>query len=89
MTRAQRWFILISIALLLLLLYTLSAVLTPFVLAALLAYLGDPLVNRLETWKVPRTLGVIIVFFFFTLILVLLGLIFIPMLEQQLSLIHI
>lgn len=88
MTRAQRWFILISIALLLLLLYTLSAVLTPFVLAALLAYLGDPLVNRLETWKVPRTLGVIIVFFFFTLILVLLGLIFIPMLEQQIVLLY-
>ena len=38
------------------LLYLLSPILTPFIVAALLAYLGDPLVDRLETWRLPRTL---------------------------------
>lgn len=44
------------------LLWLLAPVLTPFAAAALLAYLGDPLVDRLEARRVPRTLGVVLVF---------------------------
>ena len=44
------------------LLYQLGPILTPFVVAALLAYICDPLVDRLESLRVPRTLGVLIVF---------------------------
>jgi predicted PurR-regulated permease PerM len=43
-------------------LYVLSPILMPFAVALLLAYLGDPLVDRLETLKLPRTLAVVIVF---------------------------
>lgn len=43
-------------------LYLLAPILTPFVAAALLAYLGDPLVDRLETLKIRRTPAVVVVF---------------------------
>lgn len=42
--------------------YLLSPVLMPFFIAALFAYLGDPIVDRLETYKISRTLSVTIVF---------------------------
>ncbi len=44
------------------LLWLLAPILTPFVIAALLAYLGDPLVDRLEAGKLPRTAAVVVVF---------------------------
>jgi len=53
---------LIAIALLGWLLYLLAPVLTPFVAAALLAYIGDPLADRLQRLKLPRTLAVVAVF---------------------------
>ncbi len=42
--------------------YLLAPVLTPFVAAALLAYIGDPLADRLQKLKMPRTLAVVCVF---------------------------
>ncbi len=42
--------------------YLLSPMLTPFVAAALLAYLGDPLVDRLQRVGLGRTLAVVVVF---------------------------
>jgi predicted PurR-regulated permease PerM len=58
----------------------------PFVAGALLAYLGDPLVDRLENWKLSRTLSVVVVFF--VLILLMLPIFFyvIPLLESQIKL---
>ena len=53
---------LIAIALAGWLLYLLAPVLTPFVAAALLAYIGDPLADRLQRLKMPRTLAVVTVF---------------------------
>ena len=43
------------------LLWLLSPILTPFLLAAVLAYVCDPLVDKLQTRRVPRGLGVLIV----------------------------
>ncbi len=67
------------------LLWLLGPVLTPFVIAALLAYLGDPLVDRLERLRLSRTGSVAIVFALMTLILVGVVLLLIPMLERQIS----
>lgn len=39
-------------------LYLLAPVLTPFLFAALLAYLGDPLIDRLEARKISRSRAV-------------------------------
>jgi predicted PurR-regulated permease PerM len=67
------------------LLYLLSPILTPFIVAALLAYLGDPLVDRLETWRLPRTLAVTVVFMVILGTLLLLSLLLIPRIEAQLG----
>ncbi len=72
------------------LIYLLAPVLTPFVVAALLAYLGDPLVDRLERlrigrWRLGRTGGVIVVFFSLLLLLAVALLLLVPLLEKQIS----
>lgn len=67
------------------LLYWLAPVLTPFMAAAVLAYIGDPLVDRLEARRVPRTLGVVLVFVILTSLAVALLLIMIPMVERQIT----
>ncbi len=61
----------------------LSPILTPFIVAMLLAYLGDPLVDRLETWRLPRTLAVTLVFCVTLGTLLLVLLILLPRLESQ------
>jgi len=63
----------------------LSSVLTPFFIATLLAYLGDPLVDRLEKTRLSRTVSVCLVFAIFVLSGLLLLLIFIPLLSAQLA----
>ncbi len=67
------------------LLYLLSPILTPFVVGALLAYLADPLADRLEGWKLGRTAAVVTVFTVLVLLLVAILLILIPALERQVS----
>lgn len=64
------------------LLYLLSPVLTPFLVAALLAYLGDPLVDRMQA-RLTRTGAVIVTFALFIGMLVLALAFIVPMLEQQ------
>lgn len=68
-----------------LVLWLLGPVLTPFVVAALLAYVGDPLVDRLERLRLSRTGAVAIVFVMMTLALVGVLLLLVPMLERQIS----
>lgn len=51
----------IAVALLVLLVF-LAPILMPFVIGAALAYLGDPIVDRLERLHLSRTMGVCIVF---------------------------
>lgn len=57
----RTWLWLASAVLLAVLLYLLAPVLTPFAVSALLAYLSDPLVDRLEK-RFSRTTSVVIVF---------------------------
>ena len=67
------------------LLYLLSPILTPFVISALLAYLGDPLADRLEARGIKRTLAVALVFSVLFVLLLLLLLLLIPRIEAQIS----
>jgi len=82
---SQKWLLLAGLFLLSVLLYLLAPVLTPFFVAALLAYLGDPLVDRLELRKLSRTLSVAIVFVGLFLVLILVLLLLLPMLEHQIT----
>jgi predicted PurR-regulated permease PerM len=65
------------------LLYVLAPVLTPFLIAALLAYIFNPLVTRLEGWHVPRTLSVLCLFVVLGGVFTLLGLWLVPRLQQE------
>ena len=84
MADTRRWFWLGGIVLLCVFVWLLHSILTPFLVALLLAYLFDPLVDRLEKLGLSRTWGVIAVFTLFTLIFTALMLVLVPMLAKQL-----
>ncbi|MGH8033080.1 MAG: AI-2E family transporter [Luteimonas sp.] len=65
------------------LVWVMAPILTPFVVAALLGWLGDPLVDRLQRWGRSRNTSVIIVFVLMTLLLALLLVILVPMIQRQ------
>ncbi|QEY64523.1 AI-2E family transporter [Metapseudomonas lalkuanensis] len=84
MTDSRRWLWLGGFLFLGWLIYQLHPVLSPFLVGMLLAYLGDPLVDRLERLGLSRTWGVVLVFGLFGLILLALLLVLLPMLGRQL-----
>jgi len=65
--------------------YLLAPVLTPFIAAGLLAYMGDPLADRLQKLKMPRTLAVVIVFLTTFLLIGLLVLLVGPLIRTQIA----
>jgi predicted PurR-regulated permease PerM len=88
MADSGRWFGLALALVLAWLIYRLAPVITPFALSAALAYLGDPLVDRLERlrflrWPISRTVAVLIVFALMTAVFGLLLLIVLPLLGEQ------
>ena len=88
MTGSKHWFILALVILSGWLLYRLAPVITPFAISAGLAYLGDPLVDRLERikfirWPISRTVSVVLVFVLMTGFFGLVLLIVIPLLVEQ------
>jgi predicted PurR-regulated permease PerM len=83
MTDAQRWLLIISILIIGALIYILAPVLVPFVVAALLAYLFNPIVDWLTGWHLPRILAVIVVFLFIIFLVICLIFLIVPIIEQQ------
>ncbi len=82
----HRWLILCVVFLVLL--YFLLPVLTPFLVAAVLAYMCDPLVDRLSIWgykqfQVGRTAATVLVMLAILGVITLLLLIIIPVLQSQ------
>lgn len=65
------------------LLFLLSPILSPFLLAGILAYICAPLVERLENFGLPRLVAVPLVMLFVVAILVLLALILLPLLHEE------
>ena len=65
------------------LVWLLAPILTPFVFAALLGWLGDPLVDRLERKGRSRNTAVILVFSVMCLVLGIALVILVPLLERQ------
>lgn len=75
----------IAIALTGWLFWLLAPVLTPFVAAALLAYIGDPLADRLQKLRFPRTIAVVTVFLLTFAGIALLVLLIVPLIRTQIS----
>ena len=67
------------------LLYLLAPVLTPFVGAGLLAYVGDPIADRLQKMRIPRTLAVVLVFLLTFVVIGGLVLLLVPLVQSQIS----
>ncbi|MBI6951630.1 putative PurR-regulated permease PerM [Pseudomonas sp. TE6288] len=84
MTDMRRWVWVGAALVIAVLLYFLHNILSPFLVGILLAYLADPLVDRLERLGLSRTWGVVVVFSLFTLIFLALLLVLVPMLAKQL-----
>jgi predicted PurR-regulated permease PerM len=59
--RRYAWWALIVVVAFGLLFWLLGPIMTPFVLGAVIAYVGHPLVARLERKRVPRALGAVVV----------------------------
>jgi len=68
------------------LIYLLSPILSPFLLAAALAYLCDPLVDRLGRLGWSRALGTVTVLLGLVLVFVILALILTPLIQAQVRL---
>ncbi|MDD4904863.1 MAG: AI-2E family transporter, partial [Methylobacter tundripaludum] len=83
MTDSQKWLVFAFISGSAWLVYLLAPVLMPFAFAAMLAYLGDPLTDKLETYQLSRTKAVLVVFSVMTLVFVLVLLLLVPLLEYQ------
>ncbi|MCC2686404.1 MAG: permease [Paenibacillaceae bacterium] len=61
----------------------LRAVLAPFFIAMIISYVLNPIVNLMNTRKVPRTAAVLIIYFVFLISLAVILLNLIPMIVQQ------
>lgn len=85
MTDAHRLWLLGSLLVAGWLVYLLSPILTPFLISALLAYLGDPLVDRLEARGLKRTPAVALVFVVILLLLLFLLVLLVPRIESQIG----
>ncbi len=88
MTTNHSWLMLALLVLAGWLLWALAPILTPFAVSMAIAYLTDPLVDRLERfsirrWRLGRTLAVALVFLFLSVLLALALLVLIPMLVRQ------
>lgn len=86
LTSTQKWQLLALVGGVGLVIYVLAPVLTPFAVAALLAYLGDPLCDQLEKRGFSRTAAVVMVFLAMTLSVVAFVLFLIPLMERQIAL---
>ena len=82
---SRRWQLLAITVVIALLVWLLAPVLMPFAIAAMLAYLGDPMANRLERLGIGRTLAVSIVFVVLILIIGASLLLLVPLIARQIE----
>jgi predicted PurR-regulated permease PerM len=87
MVESQKWFFLILTLIIGTLVYLLGPVLTPFMLAALFAYMGDPLVDWLEEKRFSRTLAVTSVFIAIIIMVTLALFLIIPAAQGQIQIV--
>jgi predicted PurR-regulated permease PerM len=79
----MKWFLVLAV--LVGLIYLLKPMLPPFLVGAILAYLGNPLVMRLQTYGVYRTWAVVLVFCLLSSLAILMLVITLPLLIQQIE----
>jgi predicted PurR-regulated permease PerM len=80
---SRRWQLLAIIAVIVYLIWLLAPVLMPFAIAAMFAYLGDPLADRLERWGLNRMWAATIVFLVLMIAVCGVLLLLIPLIARQ------
>jgi predicted PurR-regulated permease PerM len=83
--RNYLWLI-VGAAILFLGLHWLGPVLTPFLIGAILAYLGSPLVERAAARRIPRAIGTLIVVLLFGLAMLGLFFVLVPLIQSEVTL---
>ena len=83
MTTLQKTFALLLGVVVLVLIYLLSPILAPFLAGIIIAYLGDPLVDKLEEIRVHRAIGVLLVFLAFGAVLGTAMLVILPLMIRE------
>lgn len=81
--RRQWWVVAVVVAIALWFFASIEPVLAPFFISAVLAYLGDPIADRLEVWGLSRRLSVTVVFVLLTFLICLTLLLVVPALGRQ------
>ena len=81
LARRTQWAAIILIAGVLI--WLLAPILTPFVFAAMLGWLGDPLVDRLQKRGWSRHIAVVIVFSAMTFVVLVMLVLLLPLIERQ------
>ncbi|PCF94888.1 AI-2E family transporter [Vreelandella nigrificans] len=79
------WWGVLLLAVLVGLVYLLDAMLMPFIAGMIIAYLGDPIANRLQRWGMNRPFAVSSVFLIILLVLAVSMLILVPLIVQQIK----
>ena len=82
---SRRWQLLAIAAVLIYLVWLLAPVLMPFAVAGMLAYLGDPLADRLERLGLSRAWAASVVFLLLLLALVGVLLLLVPLISRQIE----
>jgi predicted PurR-regulated permease PerM len=82
---SRRWQMLALVAVIGFLVWLLAPVLMPFAIAAMLAYLGDPLADRLQRLGMGRTMAVSIVFSVIVLVTIGALLLLVPLIQRQVA----
>ena len=77
------FFCFLSASVLILGLYFLSDILRPFIIGFLLAYFLDPLTDKIENFKIPRSLGALFLIFIAFLIFIIFFLFILPVFYRQ------
>lgn len=62
-----------------------SAIAVPIVVAGVLFYITNPLVNLMEKYRIPRLLGILIIFILLSLIIYLASIYIAPIVQEQVS----
>lgn len=85
MSAVQATLATVFVAVVLVLIWLLQPILTPFLVGLAIAYLGDPLVDRMESYRVNRTVAVAVVFLMFLALIALGLLVLVPLLMGEVS----
>lgn len=80
---SKRWLYIFLVVVAFVLIHYLGDVLAPFLAAALLAYLTDPIASLLQRLHLSRTLAVVVVFVLLFLLVMVLFFIFVPLFQKQ------